>query len=153
MDYSEFEEDVTIGHNLLSALVNAADNQEEAEREVERLEEELAEAKKRLKAKGIIYESIKEVKESFLDKIDLHTSSKISASLLSQLTKNLAIYLKSGIAIVNVIRLAKNQYENEPLIYDFLTSLQTSMDEGNSFYHFVIYNITSKFYCMNKCYS
>ncbi len=95
----------------------------------------LEEAKKRLKAKGIIYESIKEVKESFLDKIDLHTSSKISASMLSQLTKNLAIYLKSGIAIVNVIRLAKSQYEDEPLIYDFLTSLQTSMDEGNSFYY------------------
>ncbi len=95
----------------------------------------LEEAKKRLKSRGIIYESIKEAKKSFLDKIDLHRSSTIPASLLSQLTKNLAIYLKSGIAIVNVIRLAKTQYEGEPLIYDFLTSLQTSMDEGNSFYH------------------
>ncbi len=95
----------------------------------------LEEAKKRLKSRGIIYESIKEAKKSFLDKIDLHRSSTIPASLLSQLTKNLAIYLKSGIAIVNVIRLAKTQYEGEPLIHDFLTSLQTSMDEGNSFYH------------------
>ena len=95
----------------------------------------LEDAKKRLKAQGIIYESLKEAKESFLDKIDLHRSSTISATLLSQLTRNLAIYLKSGIAIVNVIRLAKTQYEGEPLIHDFLTSLQTSMDEGNSFYH------------------
>ncbi len=95
----------------------------------------LEDAKKRLKAQGIIYESLKEAKESFLDKIDLHRSSTISATLLAQLTRNLAIYLKSGIAIVNVIRLAKTQYEGEPLVYDFLTSLQTSMDEGNSFYH------------------
>ncbi len=95
----------------------------------------LEDAKKRLKVKGIIYESLKESKESFLDKIDFHSSSNISATELSQLTRNLAIYLKSGIAIVNVIRLAKTQYEGTPLIYDFLNSLQTSMDEGNSFYH------------------
>jgi len=95
----------------------------------------LDEVKKKLKSKGIIYESIKEVKESFLDKIDFQSSSKIPADKLSQLTKNLAIYLKSGIPIVNVIRLAKSQYEEDPKIYDFLSVVETSIDEGNSFYH------------------
>jgi len=93
------------------------------------------EAKKKLKARGIIYESIKEVKKSFLDNIDFNSSSKIPADKLSQLTKNLAIYLKSGIPILKVIKLAKSQYEEEPKIYDFLTTLETSIDEGNSFYH------------------
>ena len=95
----------------------------------------LDEVKKKLKSKGIIYESIKEVKESFFDKIDFQSSSKIPADKLSQLTKNLAIYLKSGIPIVNVIRLAKSQYEEDPKIYDFLSVVETSIDEGNSFYH------------------
>ena len=63
------------------------------------------EAKKKLKARGIIYESIKEVKKSFLDNIDFNSSSKIPADKLSQLTKNLAIYLKSGIPILKVIKL------------------------------------------------
>jgi len=95
----------------------------------------LDEAKKKLKAKGIIYESIKEVKKSFLDNIDFSSSSKIPANKLSQLTKNLAIYLKSGIPILNVIKLAKSQYEEEPKIYDFLSAVESSIDEGNSFYH------------------
>jgi general secretion pathway protein F/type IV pilus assembly protein PilC len=95
----------------------------------------LEEAKKKLKSKGIIYESIKEVKRSFLDNIDFNSSSKIPADKLSQLTKNLAIYLKSGIPILKVIKLAKSQYEEEPKIYDFLTTVETSIDEGNSFYH------------------
>ncbi len=92
-------------------------------------------AKKKLKARGIIYESIKEVKRSFLDDIDFNSSSKIPTDKLSQLTKNLAIYLKSGIPILKVIKLAKSQYEEEPKIYDFLTTLETSIDEGNSFYY------------------
>jgi len=95
----------------------------------------LDEAKKKLKAKGIIYESIKEVKESFLDKIDFQSSSKIPADKLSQLTKNLAIYLKSGIPILNVIKLAKSQYEEDPKIHDFLSVIESSIDEGNSFYY------------------
>ena len=95
----------------------------------------LEEAKKKLKSKGIMYESIKETKKSFLDKIDFNSSSKIPADKLSQLTKNLAIYLKSGIPILKVIKLAKSQYDEEPKIYDFLSTLETSIDEGNSFYY------------------
>ncbi len=95
----------------------------------------LEEVKKKLKAKGIIYESIKEVKKSFLDNIDFNSSSKISSDKLAQLTRNLAIYLKSGIPILNVIKLSKSQYEDEPKIYDFLSSVESSIDEGNSFYH------------------
>ncbi|RUM67678.1 MAG: type II secretion system F family protein [Sulfurospirillum sp.] len=92
------------------------------------------EAKRKLKSKGIIYESITESSESFLNKISFKRSHKLSSKHLAQFSKNLAIYLRSGIPIVNVIKLAKSQYEDDPVMADFLNSLETSMNEGNSFY-------------------
>lgn len=95
---------------------------------------DIEEVKKKLKSRNIIYESIKESGESFLSKIDFKRKHTLSAKHLSVLSRNLAIYLKSGIPIVNVIRLAKLQYEKDPVLVDFLTSLETNMDEGKSYY-------------------
>ena len=95
---------------------------------------DLEDAKKRLKSRGIIYESIKESGEDFFKKFNLRRKHTLSAKHLASLSRNLAIYLKSGIPIVNVIRLAKTQYEKDPVLVDFLTSLETSMDEGKSYY-------------------
>ncbi len=95
---------------------------------------DIEEVKKKLKSRDIIYESIKESGESFLSKIDFKRKHTLSAKHLSALSRNLAIYLKSGIPIVNVIRLAKLQYEKDPVLVDFLTSLETNMDEGKSYY-------------------
>ncbi len=95
---------------------------------------DLEEAKKRLKSRGIIYESIKEGKPSLWEKIAFRRSAQLSPKKLAHLSRNLAIYLRSGIPIVNVIRLAKSQYEGESLLVDFLSSLESSMDEGKSFY-------------------
>ena len=93
-----------------------------------------SEAKKKLKSKGIIYESITQSSESFLSKLSFKRSHKLSSKQLAQFSKNLAIYLRSGIPIVNVIKLAKSQYESEPVMVDFLSSLESSMNEGSSFY-------------------
>ena len=95
----------------------------------------LEEVKKKLKSRGIIYEELSEVKEIFLSKLDFTRSAKLTPTELASFTRNLAIYLKSGIAIVQVIKLAKTQYEAEPLIVDFLSSLENSMSEGHSFYN------------------
>ncbi len=95
---------------------------------------DLNEAKKKLKAKGIIYESIEESGESFFSKLSFKRSHKLSSKDLAQFSKNLAIYLRSGIPIVNVIKLAKSQYEDDAVLVDFLNSLESSMNEGNSFY-------------------
>ncbi len=95
---------------------------------------DLAEAKRKLKAKGIIYQSIEESGVSLWDRISFKRKKALPAKHLANLSRNLAIYLRSGIPIVNVIRLAKSQYENDPLMVDFLTSLETSMDEGKSYY-------------------
>ena len=95
---------------------------------------DLDDAKKRLKSKGIIYESVKLSDDSPLKKFNLKRKHTLSAKHLASLSRNLAIYLRSGIPIVNVIRLAKLQYEKDPVLVDFLTSLETSMDEGKSYY-------------------
>jgi general secretion pathway protein F/type IV pilus assembly protein PilC len=95
---------------------------------------DLDEAKRKLKSKGIIYDSIKESGESFFSKLNFKRKHVLSAKHLAALSRNLAIYLKSGIPIVNVIRLAKLQYEKDPVLVDFLTSLETNMDEGKSYY-------------------
>jgi general secretion pathway protein F/type IV pilus assembly protein PilC len=95
---------------------------------------DIQEAKRKLKAKGIIYQSIEESGASFMDKLNFKRKKALPAKNLANLSRNLAIYLRSGIPIVNVIRLAKSQYENEPLMVDFLSSLETSMDEGKSYY-------------------
>ena len=95
---------------------------------------DLEEAKRKIRARGIIYQSIEESGVSFWEKINFKRKRQLNAKNLANLSRNLAIYLRSGIPIVNVIRLAKSQYENEPLMVDFLTSLETSMDEGKSYY-------------------
>ncbi len=94
----------------------------------------LEEVKSKLSAKGIIYDSIKESGDSIFKSINFRRKHTLSAKHLASLSRNLAIYLKSGIPIVNVIRLAKLQYEKDPVLVDFLSSLETSMDEGKSYY-------------------
>lgn len=95
---------------------------------------DLEEAKKKLKSRGIMYDSIKESGDTFANKFNFKRKHVLSPKHLASLSRNIAIYLKSGIPIVNVIRLAKTQYEKDPVLVDFLTSLETSMDEGKSYY-------------------
>ena len=94
-----------------------------------------AEAKRKLKAKGIIYESVTESGEGLLKKFKFHRAHTLPAKRLAQFSKNIAIYLRSGIPIVNVVKLAKSQYEDDAVMVDFLSALETSMNEGNSYYH------------------
>ena len=94
---------------------------------------DLAQAKRKLQAKGILYESLKESKNSSFN-LSFKRKKSIPSDKLSSVSRNIAIYLKSGIPIVNVIRLAKSQYEGEPKIYDFFSSVENSLDEGKSFY-------------------
>jgi general secretion pathway protein F/type IV pilus assembly protein PilC len=94
-----------------------------------------AEAKRKLKAKGIIYESVTEGSEGFFQKFKFQRRHTLPAKRLAQFSKNIAIYLRSGIPIVNVVKLAKSQYEDDGVMVDFLSALESSMNEGNSYYH------------------
>lgn len=92
----------------------------------------IEEAKQRLKSQKIIYKSIKEDFSLFnFSKFKIKTSLK--ADVLGNLSRDLSIYLKAGISLVNAINLLKNQYKNKKISL-MLSSIQTSLDEGKNFY-------------------
>lgn len=94
----------------------------------------LEDAKRRLRAKNIIYQNIAEDKPSLISQIKISRKAKISAKDLANLSRDLSIYIKSGISIVNAIRLAKNQYDGNKKTVLFLDTLTTFLDEGKNFY-------------------
>ena len=95
---------------------------------------DLEDAKKRLRAKGIFYTDIKEENESFLSNVTLKRSKMINPNELATLSRDLSIYIKAGISIVNALKLAQNQYAKNKTLTSFLAVVITHLDEGKSFY-------------------
>jgi len=94
----------------------------------------LDEAKSKLRAKGIIYESISEDTKNFFERFEFSTKRKISAAELSSLSRELAIYIRSGISIVAALKVVRSHYEHNKKMKLFLTTLSTLLDEGKNFY-------------------
>ena len=95
---------------------------------------DLEDAKKRLRSKQIFYTSIKQEKPSIFDKLDLSRKYKLTSAELSTLSRDLSIYLKAGISILNALRLASNQYSQNKKMKSFIDTITTLLDEGKSFY-------------------
>jgi len=94
----------------------------------------IEDAKKRLKAKGIYYTSIKETKKPLSTTFSFTKKAKLTDLELATISRDLSIYLKAGISIVNALKLSKNQYETDKKISTFINSIITLLDEGKSFY-------------------
>ena len=94
----------------------------------------LKEAKSKLKAKQIIYQSIKEESPSIFDMVQIRRKYRLSPSDLSRLSRELAIYIRSGITIVSALKLVQTHYEHDKRLSLFLTTLSTHLDEGKNFY-------------------
>ena len=94
----------------------------------------LAEAKAKLKAKNILYKSIDEEMPSFFDKLDFSRKYKISPQELSVLSRELAMYIRSGITIVSALKVIESHYEKNKKIKLFITTVSTYLDEGKDFY-------------------
>jgi len=94
----------------------------------------LAEAKSKLRAQGILYESISEDSPSFLSRLEFSRKYKISPKELSALSRELAMYLRSGISIVSAIKVVQSHYESNKKMALFLRTLYTYLDEGKNFY-------------------
>ncbi len=94
----------------------------------------LQEAKNKLHAAGIVYSSIKEEKSFSFDWFKHQPRQKMSASELAALSRELAIYLRSGITIVSAIKITSTQYEKNKKIALFLQAVKQALDEGKSFY-------------------
>jgi general secretion pathway protein F/type IV pilus assembly protein PilC len=92
------------------------------------------EAKSKLKANGIIYSSIKEEKSSLFEGISLKRRYSIHPKELSSLSRELAIYIKSGISIVQALKIVQGHYGNNKKVLLFLNAVSTLLDEGESFY-------------------
>ncbi len=94
----------------------------------------LAEAKSKLKHQKILYNSIKEERASLLDRFSFKRSYTISPKDLSNLSRELATYIRSGISIVQALRVVQNHYTHNKKLSLFLSEVNTLLDEGKNFY-------------------
>ena len=94
----------------------------------------LEEAKQKLKAKKIIYKSINEDTPSLFENFDFNVTYKIPAKELASLSRELSMYIRSGITIVSALKIVKSHYEKNKKMKLFLTTVSTHLDEGKDFY-------------------
>ena len=94
----------------------------------------LAEAKAKLKAKGIIYKSLQEEHMAFYERFNFNAKYKIPPKELASLSRELSMYLRSGISIVSAIKIVASHYETNKKMQLFLRTLSTHLDEGKDFY-------------------
>lgn len=93
----------------------------------------LNEAKSKLKAKNILYTSLEEEDFNF-SKISFKRKRTLSLSSLSYLSRDLSIYLNSGISLISAINLLKQRYKEDKVLNSFFESISTYLDEGKNFY-------------------
>lgn len=94
----------------------------------------LSEAKSKLKAKGVIYQVINEDTPSFYESIRFSRKYKILPKELSALSRELSMYIRSGISIVSALKIVQTHYEKNKKIKLFLTTVSMYIDEGKDFY-------------------
>jgi len=92
------------------------------------------EAKAKLKAQGIIYRSLEEDAPAFYEKFDFTSKYKIPPKELASLSRELSMYIRSGISIVSALKIVQSHYEKNKKMKLFLTTVSTHLDEGQNFY-------------------
>ena len=91
-------------------------------------------AKSQLKHKKIVVTSINQNNFSFLNKIFQRSKQNISPLLLAVISRDLSIYLDSGISLLNAIKLISQRYKKNRVMDSFFESLITYLDEGKNLY-------------------
>ena len=94
----------------------------------------LSEAKSKIRAKKIIYQTISEETPAFYENMNFSRKYKISPRELAGLSRELSMYIRSGITIVSALKIIKTHYEKNPKMKLFLSTVSTHLDEGNNFY-------------------
>lgn len=92
------------------------------------------EAKAKLKAKAVNYQYIKESSPALFDRLQFGTRYKIPAKELANLSRELSMYIKSGIGIVSALKIVQSHYEHNKKMKLFINSVSTYLDEGKNFY-------------------
>lgn len=93
----------------------------------------IEEAKSKLKAKSILYTTLEEENFNF-SKFSFKRKKSLNLSALSYLSRDLSIYLDSGISLISAINLLKQRYKNDKTLSSFFESVSTYLDEGKTFY-------------------
>ena len=91
-------------------------------------------AKSKLKVKNVLYTKIKPTFSHSLSRSSFRSASQINPLTLSYLSRDLSIYLKSGISLVKAIKLLALRYKKNKKLGAFFESISSSLDEGKSFY-------------------
>jgi len=108
---------------------------QEGKRVSERVEAlSLEEAKAKVKASGIIYQTIVEDEPAFYEKFEFSSKYKIPPKELASLSRELSMYIRSGISIVAALRIVQTHYEKNKKMKLFLSTVSTYLDEGQNFY-------------------
>ena len=94
----------------------------------------LEEAKSKLKSQKIIYQSISEDSPAFYENFDFSRKYKIPPKELAGLSRELSMYISSGITIVSALKIVQTHYVKQPKMKLFLTTISTHLDEGKNFY-------------------
>ncbi|MCD4756910.1 MAG: type II secretion system F family protein [Arcobacteraceae bacterium] len=96
--------------------------------------DDLNHAKLKLRSQNILYEDIKEDYLYFLDNFFSKNKSSISLSTLSNISRELSIYLKSGISLVGAVKLLNITYKENKKLNAFFESISSYLNEGKSFH-------------------
>ncbi len=94
----------------------------------------LAEAKAKLRTQNIIYTEISEEKLSFFRNLRKKKRVRIATRDLANLSRELSLYLRSGIGLVQALKIVQNHYTNDRRMMLFIDALNTYLDEGETFY-------------------
>ncbi len=94
----------------------------------------LEEAKQRVKSTGVILQNIEEEDISLFDDFKLFSKYKIPSKELASLSRELSMYIRSGLTIVSAIKIVQTHYESNKKMKLFLTTVSTHLDEGKDFY-------------------
>ncbi|HIP19691.1 MAG TPA: type II secretion system F family protein [Sulfurimonas sp.] len=94
----------------------------------------IVEARSKLKAIGVMYQSLEEDSPTFFKKFDFSTKYKIPPKELASLSRELSMYIRSGISIVAALKVVQSHYANNKKMKLFLSTVSTHLDEGQNFY-------------------
>lgn len=92
------------------------------------------EAKSKLRAKKIIYETLSQESKTIFENFSFSTKYKIPSKELSLLSRELSMYIRSGISIVAALKIIQTHYSQNKKMKLFLATLSTHLDEGKDFY-------------------
>lgn len=93
----------------------------------------IQEAKGKLKLKGVLYTSLQEDNFNF-SKISFKRKKSLDLLNLSYLSRDLSMYLNSGISLVTAVNLLKQRYKDDKKLSSFFESISTYLDEGKTFF-------------------